>query len=167
MSTLCYILLMVICYKVVKAALENDRITKVAKIEAELKLELAKRWKDPELVRRVVESRLPLYPEKNRKSEALPAAEEAARQALHAQRQARAVAEAGLTPQMHRYVLGGLVCFLVGAAMIAGSYIQKETMGVLVLPGLITSAVGFALLSFATSQKHLRKTLGVEDPPPQ
>ena len=140
--------------KLLASAIDGQRDTRIAKVEADLKLKLIERLHDPELVRRVVEARLPL----DKSLEAGAAVpEEPGRAGSQANRPA--TGSGGI------FVLLGLTSFLVGIAFVIASLAVNNRE--LILPGAICTAVGLALLTFATSQKQIRKHLDLDSIPAQ
>ncbi|GEM_PF-3536459 len=164
MSTIVTLSLIFVSYKIIKLALKNEGAAKVAKIEARLKLDLAERIEDPELIRKIVEARLPLEDHEDLEESRRGNGRFEAEVSLETGAKAREPGpRTGLPSDMHGYVLWGLILFLVGTVVVVASYADAAGFGDLAFPGLITGAVGIALLSFATSQKHLRKQLGIDE----
>lgn len=140
-------------YRIVHTAIENDRIQKVARIEADLKLKLVEKLKDPELVLKVIESRLDSTASPQERVERKRPGRVEARAQVQL-----ASSRPGRAPRM---VLGGMIVFLTGIAFIICSQVEHREFDELLLPGLLSCAVGLSLLTFATSQKEIRRM--VED----
>ncbi len=135
--------------KLAASAIENDRVTRLAKVEADLKLKLVAKIGDPELVRRIVEARSPHVWDEST-VDATGAAPSAMPPAAPPEPAVGAEARAKTGGPS---VLVGLVAFLIGAAFLVCTFFQGQEE--LMLPGLLCAAVGLAFLTYATSQQQI------------
>lgn len=129
-----------VIFKLVKCGLDGDRDARLAKIDAKLKVDLVDRLGDPELVRRVVEARL-------------PAGEDAEGMALESAPREPSPESKKEEDDDKVYVLVGLICFLIGVAFIVSRF--ATNIDALVIPGAVCGAVGLAFLMFASSHKEI------------
>ncbi len=147
-------------YKIITTAIESEKVTKVAKVDADLKRDLAKRIQDPEMIERIMGARVDengnlLNPEE------MASLREAGVQVhwdSESQREDPSSTEAALGGG-GGLVLAGLICFFVGLAFCGVTYFELGPKG-LWIPGFICGAVGLALLTFATSQPQIKKQMG-------
>ena len=141
-------------YRIIVTAIENERITKVAKIEAKLKQELMQRYSDPGAVERILSSKLHdphsmrhrVEHEDGAEQERLASMEGAASTHTHEEQERKA---------RDGHLLGGLISFLLGLAFCASAWLVN--IEPLYIPGLLLGAIGLALLTFATSQQEIAK----------
>lgn len=152
MSGVIYIVGLWVLYRIVVSAIENDRIAKVARIEAELKLKLSERYQDPAVVQRILEAR------------PAPGAGEDDPKGAQAARDARAAAEirvqtkhsghgfASVPEEYRKHYVFGLIAFFSGAALIAASYMEPGFQDVR-FPALFACALGLGFLTYATAHR--------------
>jgi hypothetical protein len=146
-------------YRIIVTAIENERITKVAKIEARLKQELSQRYADPMAVERIMGARLHDPSQLRHRAEhehgGAGFAEHRTAQMQQAGEYFEARNEAERAKSRDGHMLGGLITFLLGGAFCLSAYIVH--IDPLYIPGLLLAAIGLALLTFATSQQEIAK----------
>ncbi|PIE23927.1 MAG: hypothetical protein CSA62_05920 [Planctomycetota bacterium] len=141
-------------YRIIVTAIENERITKVAKIEAKLKHELVQRYQDPAAVERILSGKLHDPHAMRYRVENEDAAEP---QRFVSMEGAAQELEGGSRKGKSGdgYLLSGLIIFLLGGAFCASAWIVAED--VLFIPGSFLLAIGLGLLTYATSRTEIER----------
>lgn len=139
---------------------ENDKEARIAKIEAALKRDLVKQLGDPDLVARVIEARLPRVGPDGEPIDLATthAADLDPASPTDAARYGRAegkssddkIADAG-----SGLLLGGMVCSLVGIGFLILSMAVDDDF---IVPGILVTAVGFALLAYPSARDEIART---------
>jgi len=148
----------------IQKGIKSRRDERIAQVEAEMKLKLAREITNPELVERLLKSRIRVGPDGSWESDD----DEAMEAAMDPGGRVRISAEIGATSQgsaeerVGHFVLGGLVAFLMGGAFILAAQPFCADIQALWIPGLILGAVGLALLTYATMQKDIRRHTGFD-----
>ena len=147
-------------YDLINKKIQATRSERIAQVEADLKLKLAQRLQDPELVERVLATKIQIGDDSQDENENIAEAARRAAVEIHTTTSGQPV---GSATRAHQTVGWGLTLFLMGGAFILAALPFAAGIAELWIPGLILAAIGLSLITFATMQKDIRKHVGLEE----